>query len=83
MFCEKSVHEFFAIFAEKHPSWIFSDSGVQLYQKETPTQVFSCKYRKIFKNTYFEGDLRTDAFDHFNSEIVQPIIRCTILSLQN
>ena len=22
--------------------------------KETPTQVFSCEYCKIFKNTYFE-----------------------------
>ena len=26
-------------------------AGLQLYQKETPTQVFSCKYYEIFKNT--------------------------------
>ena len=28
-------------------------------KKETPTQVFSCKYCGIFKNTYFEELLRT------------------------
>ena len=28
---------------------------------ETPTQVFSCKDCKIFKNTYFEKHLRTVA----------------------
>ena len=28
--------------------------NTQLYQKETPTQVFSCEYFKIFRNTYFE-----------------------------
>ena len=31
----------------------------QLYQKETPTQVFSCKICKTFKNTYFEEHMRT------------------------
>ena len=29
--------------------------------KETPTQVFSCEYCKIFKNTYFEENLRATA----------------------
>ena len=29
--------------------------------KETPRQVFSCKYCEIFKNTYFEEHLRTAA----------------------
>ena len=29
--------------------------------KETPTQVFSCGYCKVFKNTYFEEHLRTAA----------------------
>ena len=33
--------------------------GLQLYQKETLTQVFSCEICKIFKNTYFEEHLRT------------------------
>ena len=28
---------------------------------ETPTQVFSCEYCEIFKNTYFEEHLRTAA----------------------
>ena len=27
--------------------------GLQLYEKETPTQVFSCEYCEIFKNTFF------------------------------
>ena len=30
-----------------------------LYYKETPTQVFSCEYRKIFKSTYFEDHMQT------------------------
>ena len=34
---------------------------MQLYLKETPAQVFSCEYCKIFKNTYFEEHLRTAA----------------------
>ena len=29
--------------------------------KETPTQVFSCEYYNIFKNTYFEKHLPTAA----------------------
>ena len=33
------------------------------YIKETPTQVFSCEYYKIFKNTYFEKHLRAAAPD--------------------
>ena len=36
--------------------------GLQLYKKETPTQVFTCKACKIFKNTFFEAYLRTAAF---------------------
>ena len=36
--------------------------GPQLYQKETPTQVFTCKTCKIFKNNFFEAYLRTAAF---------------------
>ena len=30
--------------------------------KGTPTQVFSCEYCKIFKNTYFDENLRTTSF---------------------
>ena len=37
-------------------------SGLQLYQKkETPTQVFSCEFSKIFKNTFFSEHLRKTA----------------------
>ena len=35
--------------------------GLQFYQKETSTQVFSCEVCKIFKSTYFEGHLWTTA----------------------
>ena len=34
-------------------------AGLQYYQKETPTQVFSCEIYEVFKNTYFEEHLRT------------------------
>ena len=30
---------------------------LQLYSKETATQVFSCEYCAILKNTYFEEHL--------------------------
>ena len=33
----------------KHLCWI----DLQLYEKETPTQVFSCKICEIFMNTFF------------------------------
>ena len=32
-------------------------------KKGTPTQIFSCEYCEIFKNTFFEEHLRTAAFD--------------------
>ena len=38
-------------------------ADLQFYLKETPTQVFSSKYCKICKNTYFEEHLRTAASD--------------------
>ena len=31
--------------------------GLQWYYKEIPTQVLSCQYCEIFKNTYFEEHL--------------------------
>ena len=33
---------------------------LQLYSKETPTQVFSCENPEIFKNTYFKEDLKKE-----------------------
>ena len=47
----------------KKPPEVFQEktclevSFLQLYQKETPTQVFSCEYWEIFKNTVFEEHL--------------------------
>ena len=29
----------------------------KVYQKETPTQAFSCEYDKMFKSSYFEKHL--------------------------
>ena len=34
---------------------------MQLYSKETPTEVFYYEYSKIFKNTFFLEQLRTAA----------------------
>ena len=34
-------------------------SGLQLYSKETPTQVFSCEICEIFKNIYLAEHLWT------------------------
>ena len=58
MYKKRSTHRVdvlknFAIFTGKH---------LQLYQKDTPTQVFSCEYCEIFKNTYLEEHLRTTDF---------------------
>ena len=36
---------------------------------ETPTQVFSCEYYEIFKNTYFEDHVRAATFRQFNKFI--------------
>ena len=41
--------------------------GLQLYQKETPIQVFPCEYCEIFKNTYSEENLRLFASDYTSS----------------
>ena len=39
---------------------------MQLYQKETLTQAFSCEYCKSFTSTYFEKQLRTVLFYPFS-----------------
>ena len=38
-------------------------NNVQASLKKTPTQVFSCEYCEIFKNTYFE--------EHFEEQDVE------------
>ena len=35
--------------------------SLQVFEKETPTQVLSCEVCKTFKNTYFEEYLQTTA----------------------
>ena len=48
--------------------------GLKLYEKENPTQVFSSESCKIFKNTYFEEHLPTDAS---RSRIIRETDSCT------
>ena len=38
---------------------MYISESLQISQKEAPTQVFSCEICEIFKNTYFEEDVRT------------------------
>ena len=40
---------------------LFRPLGLQLYLKETPTQLFSCEFCENFKNTFFEEHLQTAA----------------------
>ena len=44
-------------FNKKKPLLKISPWGLQLYCKDTPAQVFSCKYCEIFKTTSFEEHL--------------------------
>ena len=51
------LHKNFAIFTwetrvEVSFNWSRRSSGLQLYWKETPTQMFFCAYCKILKNNY-------------------------------
>ena len=60
-----SVCKNFAISSEKYPCWSHfliksTTLGLQLYQKETPRQMLSCEYSKIFNNTYLEEHLWKD-----------------------
>ena len=41
---------------------LYSQILESVYQKETQTQVFSCKIYECFKNTYFEDYQRTTAY---------------------
>ena len=51
--------------------WSCSPSGLQLYYKETPTQVFFSEYCEIFKNIYFEKHLWTTASVNSKATIFQ------------
>ena len=61
-FIKKAVLKHFAIFTWKHLCWSLFLIKLQPFRsatllKETPTQLFSCDYCEIFKNTYFEEHL--------------------------
>ena len=47
-FCKKGVLKNFAKFTGKHLC-----QSKNLVKKETLTQVFSCEFFKVFKNTFF------------------------------
>ena len=58
VFCKKSFLRNFAKFTEKHLcQCLFFNKVVgqnlQIYQKETPTKVYSCQFCEISRNTYF------------------------------
>ena len=57
----KAVLKNFAIFTWSLLLIYLRVQDPQLSLKGTPTQVFSCEYCKIFKNTYFDENLRTTA----------------------
>ena len=72
VFHKKAILKNCATFIGKHLCWSLSLTKLQpfspatllkreLYSKETPTQVISCEYCEIFKNTYFEENLGTAA----------------------
>ena len=50
---QNSVLKTFAIFTWKHLCWSLFLTMLQAYYKETYTQVCSCEYCKIFKNSFF------------------------------
>ena len=54
MFFEISGLKNFALFTKKCLCWsLFLIKGLELYQKQTSTQVFSCGYCEIFKKSFF------------------------------
>ena len=55
-FYKKGVLQNFIKLTEKY---MYISESLQIYQKEVPTQVFSCEICEIFKNIYFEEHMRT------------------------
>ena len=63
MFFKIGVLKNFSIFTGKHLCWSLLLNKWQTFKsaallKETPTQLFSCEYCEIFKNTFFIEQLR-------------------------
>ena len=66
---KKAVLKYFSIFIGKDLCWsLFFNkvAGLQVrnFIKQTLTQVFSCEYCEILKNTYFEEHLRMAVSDY-------------------
>ena len=62
LLCKKSLFKNLANLTGRQLYWsLFEQNcrpeGVQLYLKETPTQVLSCKNLLNFKNTYFQKNI--------------------------
>ena len=63
MFHKKAILKKFLIFKEKHLCWglfFIEVAGLQAsncIKNGASTQIFSCEYREIYKNTYFEEHL--------------------------
>ena len=45
----------------------FAGGACNFIKKENPTQVFSCEFCKVFKNSYFVEYLQTAASDSFST----------------
>ena len=41
----------------------YSPEGQQLYEKQTPTHMFSCEYCKSFRDSFFHGTTLAAAFE--------------------
>ena len=57
MFFKICVIKNSAKFKEKQLCW--SHLNLQLFQKVTPAEAYSCEFCEIFKNTFFTGHLQT------------------------
>ena len=63
---KKGILKSFKNFKGNHLYWItflikFRLSDLLLYEKETPTQTFSCEICEIFESSYFEEHLLSSA----------------------
>ena len=70
MCCNPVVIEHFRWLLLHNQDNVFTQNywiATQLYQKETPTQVFSCEYCTVFKMTCFEEHLYTAAVFNYGN----------------
>ena len=71
----------FDIRFEKQPPEVSYKKGVlkifaeacSFFKKDTPTQIFSCEFREIFKSTFFTEHLQTTSFG-FNIYVAKYVI---------